>query len=1156
VIALLKKRPFWVLLAWILASVVIWVGGPYVSFADYPPLASVPARLILIALLLAAYGVRVGWRKLAAARAASRLSEQVAKQQDASAARSSADIRQLQQRFEEAVEALRQSHKGRASLYELPWYIIIGPPGAGKTTAIVNSGLNFPLAQKFGKEALRGVGGTRNCDWWFTDRAILLDTAGRYTTQDSDQTGDAAGWREFLALLRKFRKRRPINGVLVAMSLTDLATQSEEERASHVAAVRARLDELRRELRIELPVYLLLTKVDLLAGFKEFFDDLTAEGRAQVWGTTFAIEASRAGTAAEQVGAELDALLERLSGRMLLRLQAERDPQRRALIFGFPRQIAGARGALEAFVKEAFAASAFERRVWLRGMYFTSGTQEGTPIDRLLGALARTFGLGVRAVPPSADSGRAYFIERLLAEVVFRESGLAGLNRRAEAREALMRAGAYGGIAAATALLVLALTVSFGRNRSYLETLRATVQPLASLPAATPGNLSGELPRLDAYRAVWSAARLGGKRVPLSMRFGLSQPGRLEGFARDAYLRELNADLVPALAASFQQRLAGAASDPDKLYEYLKAYLMLGSPQRLVPAELGFLADHVWQRQFAADPAVVQGLHTHLATLLADPSRMRPAVLDAAEVTQARASLRQASLPVLMYSRLKLSYAGDTRDEIRLDEQIGLGAKSVFERRSGAPLSQPIPALYTRKVFDQVAATGKYEVARDFLGEGWVLGPGVATAADVPRLASQMMQLYEADYIRYWDGLLADIELRPARSPQELSDELALLASPTSPLKRLLVLTADNTDLLKAGPESPKAASVAAAVAAKLKALEQTFGPAPAAKRPGAQVTQHFAALDKLVEGPPGAAPIDETLRAIGQIQQQLAAIGGGLGDTNALSAVASQAQANAREQLRVAALQLPAPISRMVGQIGSRGEAVAKAEAGVELARRYRAEVAAQCRQLIAGRYPFAPGSSSDVAVADFARLFGPGGIFDVFFQQHLAPLVDTSVHPWRWRQGAGGIGSSMLLREFESAERIRNVFFTPGSQLPTARFTLTPESLDPSVRRLEIDIDGQKLEYRHGPLVSQPFLWPGPAPGRVSVLFDESGGTGPHLVYQGPWALFRMLGAARVQRRTGLDYDVTLTAGGRTARLRLEASSVINPFGADALRGFRCGG
>src|SRR5688500_20112609 len=109
---------------------------------------------------------------------------------------------QLRERFEEAVATLKEKRRGGHSLYELPWYVIIGASGSGKTTALVNSGLHFPLEQRVGKGALRGVGGTRDCDWWFTDEAILLDTAGSCRTQDSDAAADSAGWREFLSQLR------------------------------------------------------------------------------------------------------------------------------------------------------------------------------------------------------------------------------------------------------------------------------------------------------------------------------------------------------------------------------------------------------------------------------------------------------------------------------------------------------------------------------------------------------------------------------------------------------------------------------------------------------------------------------------------------------------------------------------------------------------------------------------------------------------------------------------------------------------------------------------------------------------------------------------------------------------------------------------------
>jgi type VI secretion system protein ImpL len=1150
-----KLRLLWLLLALLLLSFVIWFGGPYLAFGEYKPLEFPLSRAIAIVVVVVLWGFKTAAREIKAGLAGQRLAKQVARQEDPASARASADAAQLQQRFADAIAALQHTRKGRTSLYELPWYIIIGPPGAGKTTAIINCGLNFPLSQKFGKEALRGVGGTRNCDWWFTDQAILLDTAGRYTTQDSDQVSDAGGWREFLGLLRRYRRRRPINGVLVAMSLTDLVSQSDTARMAHVAAVRARLEELTRELRIALPVYLILTKSDLLAGFAEFFDDLSQEGRAQVWGTTFPVDASRSGSAPEQLAPGFKQLLERLSERAFMRMDAERDVQRRAMIFGFPHQFAGVRRALLAFVSDVFGSDAPGHGIWLRGVYFTSGTQEGTPIDRMLGALARTFGLSVKAIDSQGSRGKAYFLQRLLLDVVFRESGLAGVNRGMELRHGFVHAGTYLGIAASAVLLMLWLIVSDGRNRAYLEEVHTAIQPLATLAPATSGDLAGVLTRLDGYRDALGAATKYSAGVPFSMRAGLYQGHALASAASDGYVHELNAGLAPAIAQAFHERLGQLASDPDKLYEYLKVYLMLGTPDRVVPAELQFMTNLEWRQRFASDEPTVERLNAHMATLLEDKTRIQPVDLDAGLVERARISLRQASLPVLMFSRLKLSYAGDTEHAIQLDKEIGLGGDTLLVHKNGAPLSDPIPALYTHAVFDQVALVGKEKLANDFVGDSWVLGEGVASRADVPRLAAQLMQIYEDNYITVWDRVLADLKLRPQHNG-DLGQMMILLASPTSPLKRLLALIDANTNLLKPSNPADKVNSVKSAVAEKVQKVEEMFAGVPAGVRPGARVTQHFQSVHQLVDGPPGGAPIDQTLQAINQIGQQLAKSGGGAGQTSAASAAASGAQADAVRQVQVAAKQLPQPISVIVAQIGSEGASAVIRDARGELARRYEMEVAAECRKLVGGRYPLIAHGTSDIALADFAQVFGPSGVFAKFLNDPLGPLVDNSRDPWRWKEGVAGIGSTSLLDQFQAVDRIRKTYFPPAGQLPEMRFTVTPESLDSNVRRLAINIDGQAVEYRHGPPRPQPLVWPGPAPGQASVLFEEGGGAGPNRSYQGPWALFRLLDDATVQPQSELKYLVTLTAGGHTARVTLEATSVRNPFARNELRGFRCGG
>ena len=231
----------------------------------------------------------------------------------------------------------RFSRKNR--IYGLPWYVIIGPPGSGKTTALLNSGLKYPLSEKLGEQAIQGVGGTRNCDWWFTDQAVMIDTAGRYITQDSNKDIDASAWLNFLSLLKKYRKRQPINGVFIAISASDLLVQSKAKRLEHVAAIKQRIKELHERLGIHFPIYVIVTKTDLVAGFESFFSDLDSEDRKQPWGMTFDLTESESSTPASGFDNQFDGLMQRLNQQVLKRVHNERNAERAAAINSFPTQM-------------------------------------------------------------------------------------------------------------------------------------------------------------------------------------------------------------------------------------------------------------------------------------------------------------------------------------------------------------------------------------------------------------------------------------------------------------------------------------------------------------------------------------------------------------------------------------------------------------------------------------------------------------------------------------------------------------------------------------------------------------------------------------------------------------------------------------------------
>jgi type VI secretion system protein ImpL len=405
--------------AWWALSLAIWFAGDVV-----PALEGPFERFALIV------GIGVAWLAWELARARRTLKENEAllegiaggAEQD-SAARAAHEVSVLRKRLEDATSVLRKARfRGpngeRRTVAELPWYMFIGAPGSGKTTALLNAALRFPLGDPRGERALQGVGGTRNCDWWFTDAAVLLDTAGRYTTQESDREADAAAWLGFLELLKRSRPRQPLNGLIVTLSISDLVHWNEAELARYAAHVRERVAELYARLGVSLPVYVLVTKADLLAGFMEFFSDLDAEGRAQVWGTTFA-HSELAADPAKRFEEEFARLERRLYGILPGRLQEERDLQRRAAIYRFPQQFRGTGPLIGAFLAGAFGSGWRGDPPLLRGVYFASGTQEGSPIDRVLGTLARTFNLERKTQPPNLGSGKSYFLRRLLHEVIF-----------------------------------------------------------------------------------------------------------------------------------------------------------------------------------------------------------------------------------------------------------------------------------------------------------------------------------------------------------------------------------------------------------------------------------------------------------------------------------------------------------------------------------------------------------------------------------------------------------------------------------------------------------------------------------------------------------------------------------------------------------------
>ena len=1136
-----------------LLALLVWFFGPLLPF-----LAGALVRAaVILAMALVWAGANLWIDRSCRAREAA-LERGVTDAADGSAE----EVAALRERLDESLARLRDASGRRGYLYEQPWYAIIGPPGAGKTTALLNSGLRFPLADA---GAVPGVGGTRLCDWWFTEEAVLIDTAGRYTTQDSDAAVDRAGWEGFLDLLKRTRKRQPLNGVIVAMGLPDIAQSPREERMAHARAVRRRIKEITSRLALHLPVYALFTKADLLAGFSEYFDDLDRERRGQVWGTTFPAERGEAGPVA-RFAAEFRALVARLESRLLERLQAERSPDRRAMLAGFPAQFSSLEAPLGEFLAEAFGGSRLDPAPFLRGVYFSSGTQEGTPIDRLTGVLARTFGVDQRRAPSlRPERGRSYFLTRLLRDVVFHEAMLVSEPPGVARRRTLLRGAGYA--AALLALMLGGTALWHVQNRQSdaaaqadqaLDAYQAKLKDIAVDPVAD-GDLPRILPALDAARALPHGYDSGAPPVAWQA-LGLSQTGKLAIGARTVYRHALERLLLPRLIWRLEAQMRGALDRPDFLYEATRVYLMLGGQGPLDPALVREWMTLDWQSAYPGPAAAPMraDLIRHLEALLAEPLPAIP--LDGGLIAAARTVFSRVPLAERVYSRIRDSAAAQNVAPWTPAQSLGPAGTPLFLRASGMPLTEGVPGFFTASGFHDVLLPALGHATQEVADESWVLGKSSEIAPGstaLQQLEHGVIAVYEQDYAKAWDGMLADLDLAPMRSLAQAAQGLYLLGSPQSPMRELLASIAQQLTLSQAATAKGGAATNAASPTGAAARLKEAFGTEPGATAPppppGQEIDQRYAALRAFVGQGPGA-PIDGVLQLLNQVQAEVARLAATTPGTAAPPAPTGDDPALL---LKAEATREPQPVARWLVGIAGTADALRSGGARTQVAAAFNgaAGPAELCRQAIAGRFPFSADGTGDVPLGDFTRLFAPGGLIDGFFNTQLHPYVDTSGRVWRARavDGVQPPVSDAELAQFQRAAQIRDMFFGTGGNAPMVSLEIAPLGVE-GAKQTVLNLGGTSITATAKGGNPAQITWPQEGAAQASLSFgaDTQGGA---LQASGSWALFRLISQGSLQADGGSDrYRLTFQEGAAQASFELRAGSVLNPLNLAPLRTFRC--
>jgi type VI secretion system protein ImpL len=496
------------------------------------------------------------------------------------------------------------------------------------------------------------------------------------------------------------------------------------------------------------------------------------------------------------------------------------------------------------------------------------------------------------------------------------------------------------------------------------------------------------------------------------------------------------------------------------------------------------------------------------------------------------------------------------------------GAK-VFLRRSEKTLRVGIPGIFTYGGFHDVVLARLEEVAGQAALDRSVFAGGCPESADVSvsALADDMLKLYYEDFVAQWDGFLYDVALAPLTDLATATENLKDLSSADSALRRLLTAVVAEVDLARpedtaaaGGSAPPKGASKILGKLGKLGKLAKkstkflpTAGATADLDTSGQEVSDHYRPLKGAVEEVDGVPPaLDAAMASLTALSNVLQTVSASPDPEQAIKDQGGLAELTGAVANQAATL--PPPLDDWLAGIAGDTTAITEQAVVSKLNAIWKADVLPFCTAALASRYPFDRGSAIDVNTADFARVFGPGGLIDSFTNDHLLPYVDTAARPWRWRADLGLDDAS--LASLERARSIRDALF-PGGAGPIMTFTLEPKDLSPNATRVTLNLDGQSLAYFNSATRPQPMTWPGrDGTGVITLAFQPVDGSPEIMTSEsGAWAWLRMLRGGRMQATELPElFRLRLSAGGYYADFDLRAASVENPMNLQMFSQFSC--
>ncbi|WP_179404263.1 type VI secretion system membrane subunit TssM [Burkholderia guangdongensis] len=1172
----------------ILIAVVIWWVGPLFALGIYRPFASVWVREVLVAAVLV-WGLwpmlaRL-WMRLAMSARQVRMPQPVAQPHDFIDERLRDLSRLLKARWRREPRGRWRDWRGvrrREYLRVLPWYLVLGAQGSGKTSLVAKAAQ--AAAQSATQAAVRasdteGTGpdpvaqfASRGEDFNFrlSDDAVWFDVGGRWNLRDDMDEPTLDAWRQLLRKLRRMRGDGAISGVVICIDSAAMTGPSQQAGKRVADGVRRRLAEMREVFGQQMQIYVALNGIDRLEGAVSMLSMMDASRWSG--GVGFCLPDDPADENASAAGARWQAalrgVLDRVQRQVLFSAPAATDVTVNHAQLRFVEALSQLHKALLVWLHIAIAptapiapiapgelhAAARLRGVWMGSMAELALAQ---PAGSPTGAPAPTRPLSALWAP---------LFQQVLLERDSARSGGAGSWRNRIARRLRWLA---------LPVLALALLLWFGwgyvEERHYLDDVHAQFSEAKRVAQAQVSDgPDGGSPLLDiADQMRYAQAQAEGAGRGMGGVTPYFEHRRVASAALDTYRRQLQKMLMPELYNEVRRTLvAQAGGAPGDVYQTLKVYLMLCRPERRHAADVERWLDSRWDsltggQHYGDDDRRMLLAHVHalisLPNLPATPE-------DENLVRSARAHAAQIPLITRVLQAIHAQGLPPHVHDISLARAAGPESAMSLRLRSGVPSTDvAVSGWYTRAGYTDAFLPRVEKSARTMLEEeSWVLRDeslaGNAFQIDglVQKLADSTRSQFLQNYMASWQNFLNDVTVRSVTGLDDAAQLAATMMDPQSPLANLLRFTARETTLT-ASNDGDIGSWIDRQKYRFEKGRRQIVGELSGRRErtlllPEHRVDEHFQSIRQLAAqlDNRNTASSNPLIRLFEPLYRQLGLVNGALQAGQVLPP-----QYDAFSRLKETAARQPEPVRGIMLDLVNSGSTMTTRESGALLDRGAAGATSTVCSTGFTSRYPFNRKAQADAGVEDFERMFGAQGMMATYFRDRLAAHVDTSGTSWkalRSSGGAEGMVSPGVLKSYETAGRIRDAMLDESGHLRLS-VMLRFLDMDSQVSEAQLAVGEQTLRYAHGTTSPQRIDWNGRHVRQAIVLQMKSvDGRLSTLQFDGPWALFRFFDAGQPAGGAGDRRERLYPTSVGTVRVEWQALTASAPIWSGILQSFRC--